>query len=69
MPVKIPKGVFDVLPLPAGAKEQWHEVALWQHVERAIHEVADLYSFGEIRTPIFERVELFQRSGPAKFGF
>ena len=38
------------------------EISSWKHVERVIHRVAGLYGFQEIRTPVFEYTELFQRS-------
>jgi histidyl-tRNA synthetase len=54
MPEKIaaPKGVLDILP-----GESWK----WQTVERIAREIATLYHFAEIRTPIFEHTELFHR--------
>ena len=48
-----PKGTRDILP---------GESALWQKVERAAAEVFALYNYQEIRTPIFESIELFSRS-------
>ncbi len=61
MPIAIPKGVFDILPLDDDAKEPWRAVHLWQHLESSVREVAHLYNLREIRTPIFERTELFSR--------
>lgn len=37
------------------------EAARWRFVERAAHRVAELYGFGEIRTPAFESTDLFVR--------
>ena len=34
----------------------------WKHVENVIHRVAGLFGFHEIRTPVFEYTDLFQRS-------
>ena len=47
------KGTKDIFP---------GEITLWKHVESVIHKVAGLYGFQEIRTPVFEYTELFQRS-------
>ena len=33
----------------------------WQKVKRLISEVCELYRYKEIRTPMFEQTELFQR--------
>ncbi|MGE3955049.1 MAG: histidine--tRNA ligase [Parachlamydiales bacterium] len=60
MAIPIPKGVFDLLPDPP-EKEAWKGSAIWQQVERAIREQARLYGYREIRTPVFERTELFAR--------
>src|SRR5688572_3365272 len=50
--IQAPKGTQDVLP-----EESWK----WQAVERVAREVAGLYHFKEIRTPVFEHTELFHR--------
>ncbi len=52
MQVKAPRGTYDILP-PDSAK--------WQHMEKIMREVAELYGYKEIRTPIFEHTELFER--------
>ncbi len=46
------KGARDIFP---------EEMARWKYVEGVIHSIAALYGFSEIRTPIFEYTELFQR--------
>jgi histidyl-tRNA synthetase len=46
------KGTRDILP---------EEIPGWHFVEARAREVFALYGFGEIRTPIFESTELFQR--------
>ncbi|HEX4997938.1 MAG TPA: histidine--tRNA ligase [Terriglobia bacterium] len=46
------QGTYDVLPA---------EAAVWQAVEKVLRDVFRAYGFGEIRTPIFERTELFVR--------
>ena len=50
---KAPKGTQDVLP---GQSEKW------QAIEKVLREEAALYGFSEVRTPVFEHTELFQRS-------
>jgi histidyl-tRNA synthetase len=52
MKITAPKGIADILPA-----ESWK----WQAVERIARQVAELYHYGEIRTPIFEHSELFHR--------
>jgi histidyl-tRNA synthetase len=47
-----PKGTQDILP---GAVERW------QFVENAARNVCRRFMYGEIRTPVFEATELFQR--------
>lgn len=47
------KGAEDVMP---------SESYIWQTVERAAANVAQLYGFSEIRFPTFEKTELFVRS-------
>src|SRR5881227_4267495 len=50
--IQAPKGTKDILP---------EESPRWQAVERIARELATLYHFSEIRTPIFEHSELFHR--------
>jgi histidyl-tRNA synthetase len=47
------KGTRDIFP---------EEVVRWNYVEDVIRSVSSLYGFSEIRTPVFEYTELFQRS-------
>lgn len=61
MQYSIPKGVFDILPRDPDSEGAWRESHLWQYVEQIIRETARAYGFQEIRTPIFERTELFIR--------
>lgn len=58
MSITAPPGVFDIIP---NAAEAWQSSHLWNYVEGIIRELASIYGFHEIRTPIFERVELFSR--------
>ena len=50
--IKAPRGTADILPA-----QSWK----WQAVESIARQVAGLYHFQEIRTPIFEYTELFHR--------
>jgi histidyl-tRNA synthetase len=59
MQVQIPKGTFDILPY--GTEETWRLSELWQYAEELIRKVAFDYGYREIRTPIFEKTELFDR--------
>lgn len=52
MLVQGPRGTRDILPSEVGA---------WQKVESLIRELCARYGYEEIRTPMFERTELFQR--------
>jgi len=47
------RGMHDILP---------GETPLWQHVEATARSLLAEYGFGEIRTPLVERSELFRRS-------
>jgi len=60
MNIPIAPGVFDILP--DDPKEPWRNSHLWQNIESIAHKTAKDFGFREIRTPIFERTELFQRS-------
>lgn len=60
--VQIAKGVFDILPHDPDQEGQWKQTYLWHYVENTIRSLTSLYGFSEIRTPIFEKTELFTRS-------
>ena len=61
--MQIPKGLFDILPY--GTKYPWQSVHLWQYLEQIIKNICYAYNYEEIRTPMFERTEVFVRSvGP-----
>jgi len=47
-----PKGTYDLLP---------SDTARWQALEKTIRNVSKIYNYKEIRTPIFEKTELFHR--------
>lgn len=61
MPISIPKGVFDIISQNL-EKERWKNSDVWQYIESVVHKVVKNYGFKEIRTPIFERTELFTQS-------
>jgi len=60
MSLEAPPGVFDILPLVG--KEPWRSSYLWQYVEEVMRATAHSYGYREVRTPMFERTELFIRS-------
>ena len=59
MKYPIPPGVFDIIP--KDPQELWKSSYLWSFVEGTIRQTARDYGYQEIRTPLFERTELFQR--------
>ena len=52
MMINLPRGTQDILP---GESEKW------QYLERKFIELCSRYNYKEIRTPIFEHTEVFQR--------
>lgn len=52
MELKAPRGTYDILPT---------EAQKWQYIEQIMRQTAASFGFQEIRTPIFEHTELFQR--------
>ena len=61
MNYSIPKGVFDILPNEPSIDNTWRSSDRWQWIEKAIRETCNIYGYKEIRTPLFERTELFIR--------
>ncbi len=59
MTIPILPGVFDIIP--KDPSELWRSSYLWDYVTSHCKELANLYGFREISTPIIERAELFQR--------
>lgn len=57
-----PKGTYDIVPDELDSSLKWAESHLWQFVESHFTKIAKAYCFQEIRTPYFERTELFLRS-------
>lgn len=58
MKIQLPKGTFDILPYNG---EAWQQSDIWQYVEGVIRKTAAEYGYREIRTPIYEKTELFDR--------
>ena len=52
MLIKAPKGTKDILP---------QEVYKWHYIEDTIRRITQVFGYGEIRTPVFEHTELFER--------
>ena len=52
MTLQAPRGTQDILP---------ERTPRWQFVEERIRLVMARYGYNELRTPIFEATELFQR--------
>ncbi len=52
MAIKAPRGTADILP---------GDAHLWRFVEKTAAETARAFGYEEIRTPVFEHTELFQR--------
>jgi histidyl-tRNA synthetase len=53
MKYSAPRGTKDILP---------NEAPLWQKLEDLCRKIFSIYNYQEIRTPIFEKTELFSRS-------
>ena len=49
---RTPRGTEDILP---------KESRIWQYIEGQLSDIFSLFGYKEIRTPIFEETELFQR--------
>lgn len=62
MEYTIAKGVYDILPLENKEEDSWRQSSHWQYLEKILRDTAHDYGYQEIRTPIFERTELFIRS-------
>ena len=52
MITQAPRGTYDLYGV---------QIAKWQRIEREIYNLMDAFHYSEIRTPIFEHTELFQR--------
>lgn len=52
MRLESPRGTDDFLP---------EDTKRWQYIENTLREICELYHYEQIRTPIFEHTEVFQR--------
>ncbi len=52
MLIKAPRGTYDILP---------EDSSRWQYIEKIMKETAEIFGYREIRIPIFEHTELFER--------
>lgn len=52
MEIKVPRGMQDILP---------GETPRWRYVEARMRRLARRFGYGEIRTPVVEHTEVFQR--------
>ena len=52
MQVKAPRGTYDIMP---------DDIYKWHQMEQIIRRTAATFGYAEIRTPIFEHTELFER--------
>ena len=50
--IKKPRGTIDIFP---------DEMGFFRRIESTARDTAELYGFGEIRTPTFEELALFKR--------
>lgn len=51
--ISVPRGTTDILPA---------EISTWQNIEQITRKLLGIYNYKEIRTPIYEETDLFQRS-------
>lgn len=56
-----PKGVFDIIPFETKEEDKWRESHRWTYLESVLRQTANDYGYHEIRTPMFEKTELFIR--------
>ncbi|MGE5405503.1 MAG: histidine--tRNA ligase [Candidatus Saccharibacteria bacterium] len=52
MDISAPRGTYDIMP---------EDSPYWQGMEAVLRRVASLYGYSEVRMPIFEHTELFER--------
>lgn len=60
---QVPKGLTDIIPNQylKSEEERWRASETWTSTEAEIRSICKLFQFSEVRTPIFERTELFLR--------
>lgn len=52
MAITAPRGTADILP---------SDILKWKYIENKISEISSRFGYSEIRTPVFEHTELFER--------
>jgi histidyl-tRNA synthetase len=52
MEIKAPRGTYDILPA---------EAKRWQYLEKVLKQTSEIFGYQEVRLPLFEHTELFQR--------
>jgi len=52
MAINAPRGTKDITP---------HDSYKWQYIENKIHNLCNRFGYNEVRTPVFEHTELFER--------
>ena len=52
MKMKAPRGTVDLLP---------EQTRKWQYIEKVLQDICKSFNYEEIRTPVFEHTEVFQR--------
>ncbi len=52
MAITAPRGTADITP---------QDILKWKYIENKINEISNRFGFDEIRTPVFEHTELFER--------
>lgn len=62
MKYSAPKGTFDIVSKTLKPENFWKNIKPWKFIENILKKTAEDYGFKEIRTPIFEQMELFIRS-------
>ncbi|MGL4953198.1 MAG: ATP phosphoribosyltransferase regulatory subunit, partial [Culicoidibacterales bacterium] len=50
--IQKPRGTQDVLP---------KQIAVWHYIEQQLRDACTHFNYQEIRTPMFEHIELFKR--------
>ncbi|RDB31358.1 histidine--tRNA ligase [Candidatus Similichlamydia laticola] len=61
MVVRRVKGTFDLLP-ESLSTDKGFAASYWRHLEDLIHSLACHWGYEEVRTPILEAIELFQKT-------
>lgn len=61
--IALPKGVFDIFPYITDEKHLWKLSSIWLHVESVVRQLCKSYGFAEVRTPAFEKTEVFLHVG------